>query len=122
MEVSWVKPASGVASYYDVYISTSQTANFVKANQFKITDTKMKVMNIRFGVTIYTKVKAIEADGTEGPFSSLANDALVSPVKATMQLTFRGPSGNKIANGAMFALAPSGQLIAVRTLAEGTIP
>lgn len=119
MEVQWEAPISGVVDHYDVYISTSELGSYEKANKAPITVRMARVQNLVFGYTIYTKVKAVHADGAESPFSAVANNATAD--KATLRLTFTGPSDDIIAQRAMFAASHNGELIAVETLDEGTI-
>ena len=118
LEVAW-SAASGLVDYYDIYISTASGGEFVKANEDPISGTIGAVFDIPFDETIFTKVRAIGADGSEGPFSSLGRDAITG--RAICKLRFTGPKGDRIADASMFAALVGNELVAVECLEGGTI-
>ena len=118
LEMQWTASVDPV-SHYDVYIATSPTGTFSKANFKPVTGTKTKIVNLSFGLTVYAKVKAVDADGNESAFSSLAVDAVAT--RATAKLRFTGPVGDQVPADAMFTALVNDEIVAVRTLNGATI-
>lgn len=114
LEVSW--SASAGATSYNVYLSTSLAGTYNKANIGTITETKTRLPNIKFGLTVYIKVTAVNADG-ESALSAAAEDALCSPGVTTLQFT--GNVGDQIPAGAMFTAKVGAALVSFITLSSG---
>jgi hypothetical protein len=117
LEMQWSPPAAGVVDHYDVYIATALAGPYVKANSFALTEKRAMIRNIPFGTTVFSKVKAIDAAGNEGPFSAVANDAIAG--LASVNLQFTGPVGDIIPTGTLFVAFVKGQLLAVKVRAPG---
>ena len=115
VELAW--DASAGALSYNVYISTASGGPFVRANRATISDTKVRLPNLRFGITAYFKVTAVNADG-ESAQSSLAEDATCAQGVTTLQ--FDGLVGDQIPAGAVFAAMVGTKLVAFRTTTGGT--
>jgi hypothetical protein len=108
--------APSTADSYNVYLSTSLAGTYSKANIAPITDTKVRLSNIKFGLTVYIKVTAVNSDG-EGAQSAAAQDAVCSPGVTTLQ--FEGLVGDQIPAGAMFTAKVGTRLVSFVTLASG---
>lgn len=117
LEVAWDEVTG--ATSYDVYLSTSLSSGYAKANKLPITSTRTKLPNLPFGTTVFVKVKAVNAEGASA-FSDAARDATAR--RAVSRLAFTGPSGDTIAAGALFTAVIDGEMIAVVTKASGVIP
>lgn len=119
MEVSWTAPSGGMPYQYEVWISAAAAGTYEKAATGLIFGTKTIVPNLRFGVKVYTKVRALDKAGVPGPFSSLALDAIAG--RARTQLRFTGQLGDIIPEGAVFAALVGDDLVAVKTLEDGEL-
>lgn len=118
MEVRW-DAATGIVDHYDIYISTSASGSYDKANQRPIRATFAKIASIPFGLKIYTKVRAVGKDGAVGAFSAVALDAVAS--RATIVLRCTGPLGDVVPQGVVFSAVVNDELIAFRTTQSGQI-
>lgn len=117
VELAWQAPASGVVDHYDILMSTASGGTFVKVNVQPIVRLLGRVYNIPFGYTVYSKVRAVDVTGEEGPLSELADDAAVS--KAAIQMMFVGPVGDYIPKGSIFSAIVNGSIVALKTEASG---
>lgn len=118
LEVTWVA-ATGPVDHYDLYVAEDPADTFVQANLEDIEGTRFVVPNLPLGTTVYVKVKAVDANGTESAFSALARDAYA--VKARALLRFSGPVGEEITDGALFTCPIDGELLGLRLASGGTI-
>lgn len=118
IEVRW-DASAGPVDHYDVYICSTPSGIFTKANLRPILIRFAKIPNIPFGTTVYTKVRAVDINDNEGPLSALAVDAIVA--RATTRLRFTGLVGDQVNTGTVFAAIVNDELIAVRTLAGGVL-
>jgi hypothetical protein len=115
LELQW--DASIGAVSYNVYLSIAADGTFNKANLAPITDTKTVLRNIRFGLTVYIKVTAVNAADEESVQSDMAEDAVCSPGVVTLQ--FEGVTGDQIPAGAVFAAKVNEKLVAFITTTAG---
>lgn len=116
MEVRW-DAASGSPAYYDVYISNAEDGVYKKANKKQVTGTFCKIHNLPFGSTVYTKVRAVFADGTEGDLSDVAVDAEApSAVIAVLRAT--GNVGDQIPAGTVFCAHVNDEVVGFKTLQD----
>jgi hypothetical protein len=120
LEVQWAAPASGVVGWYEVWICTSAGGAFERATPNHVTTRWTRIPNLKFGSTIYAKVRALDPLGVAGPFSALARDAIAS--RAVTRLRFEDVPGSVIPASAMFACYLNGELLAVTVDTGGTIP
>jgi hypothetical protein len=116
LEVQWDAPLTGTVDEYEIYISTSLGGTYTKAHHETIDSAKTwwRLRNIPFGLTIYTKVRGVEADGTAGDWSDVGLDAECS--KAIGIVRFSGPVGDRIPAGAEFVSTADTELIGLKTL------
>lgn len=119
MDVQWDEPVSGVVHHYDVLIATASGGPFKKANKYPITGKNHAVRNIPFGYTVYTKVRAVDSGGNEGPLSDLADDAIASA--PTMQIRFVAPIGDVFVADSFFSCILNDTIVAARLGSGGTI-
>ena len=120
LEVEWTLDGiMGVdTAYCNVYISTSPTGPWTKANKRPITNNKALIENIPFNTVVYAVVTQVTIAGLEGAQSALANDGYC--VRSTIGLLFTGPVGDQIPIGAMFSeYVGDGNLIGFTTTASG---
>lgn len=110
LDVQWDEPVSGVWHHFDILIATTSGGNFKKASPKPIVNTKGRIYNLPFGSRVYTKVRAIDALGNEGPLSELANDAVAS--RAVTRLKFVAPLGDIIDDEAVFVAAIRSEIVA----------
>lgn len=110
MDVAWEEPVSGVIHHYDILIATTAGGTFKKASCKPIVHTKGRVYNLPFNSTVFTKVRAVDAIGNEGPLSELANDAVAS--RAVMRMKFVAPVGDIIDDEAVFVAAIRSEIVA----------
>ncbi len=120
LEVEW--DADGIIGvdidHYDVYIATSLTGPYSKANFRPITNNKAIIPNIPYNTIVYAKVTETPVGGSEGAMSDPANDGYC--VRSTIALTFTAPVGDSVPFAAMFAeYVGDGNVIAFRTTASG---
>ena len=83
-----------------------------------IMDSKVRLPNITYGLTVYIKVTA-ENEVGESDKSGLAQDAVCSPGVVT--LLFTGMVGDKIPAGSMFTNRVNTKLVSFVTLTEGLV-
>ena len=110
MDVSWDSPLSGVIHHYDILISTTAGGTYKKANAKPIVHNKGRVYNLPFDSTVFTKVRAVDAIGNEGPLSELADDAVAD--RAVMRMKFVAPLGYVIDDEALFVAAIRSNVVA----------
>jgi len=112
MDVQWDEPLSGVVNHYDVLVGTASVGPFVKHNRFPITEKNYSARNIPFGYTVYTKVRAVDREGNEGPLSNLADDAQATT--PTMQMQFVAPIDDVFIRDSVFTALLNGTLVGVQ--------
>ncbi len=122
LEVEWA--SLGLAGFdfdhCDVYLSTTLSGTYTKANKKKILSNRTILSNLPFGQTVYVKVTVTDMSGVESVMSVAADDGYC--IRATCQLTFTGPAADQIPIGAMFAeFVGDGHLVAWKTLASGLL-
>ena len=82
MMVQWDAPTTGVPAEYEVHIATSPTGTWVKANDQVVAARRSRlsyrVRNLRYGSTVYAKVRAVDGKGVAGPFSDIAHKGVTS--------------------------------------------
>src|SRR3990172_5367790 len=100
LQLQWDAPAQGVVDHYDVFLATALAGTYVKAGSTDATVTRLTIRSLEFGLTVYVKIQAVDAAGNAGPMSDPAEDATL--VRGTTQLEFTGPSGDEIADNAIF--------------------
>ena len=118
MDVQWDAPATGVPGWYEVWISTSADGTYVRA----VSKCRLKwarVPALKFGSTVYTKVRAVDKAGVAGAWSAVARDA--SCVAAVMDLVCAGLVGDVVPDNAVFAALQNGALVAFKVPTGGTL-
>lgn len=118
MDVQWDAPATGVPGWYEVWISTSADGIYVRAVE-KCRLKWARVPALKFGSTIYTKVRAVDKAGVAGDWSSVARDA--SCVASVMDLVCAGLVGDIVPDGAKFAAVINGSVVAFEVPTGGTL-
>lgn len=114
LEVQWDAPVAGVVRCYEVWIATSPTGTWCKANTSRVTRTWYRIRNLPFGATVYVKVRAMDVAEVAGPFSDIGMDA--DATYAVSMLRFTGPAGDRIPAGAVFVAVIDRELVGVETL------
>ncbi len=119
LEVRWTAPDVGVVDHYDVYCCKTLTGTYVKMNRSPIKDTWFVIRNLVFGLTIFTKVRAVLVGGAETGFSQVGRDAIAN--LGGGQFTFRAPVGDVFPAGIIITGYVNGQLCGFKTLNAATI-
>lgn len=110
-------PSAGAASY-NVYLATAPSGPFNKANLAPVLGTVTRLPNIKFGLTVYVKVTAVNAGGEESAQSATAQDAICNPGTCTLQ--FESIPGDLIPVGATYMARVGTRAISFITLTSGT--
>jgi hypothetical protein len=116
-EIQWSASVNAVS--YNVYLATSLTGTYRKANLKPILGTVTRLPNLKFGLTVFFKVTAVNAAGEESALSTVAEDATCSA--GTVILQFTGLIGDVIPAGAIFTARVGQALVSFRTLTTGTV-
>ena len=115
VELAWT--ASAGALYYNIYLSTTLAGTYTKINNAAVTTTTVRLPNFTFGVTVYFRVTAVNADG-ESAQSAVAQDATCG--QGVTILEFTGLVGDQIPLGATFAAKVGTRLVSFVTTESGT--
>ena len=105
------------ALYYNIYLSTTLAGTYTKINNSEITTTTVRLPNFKFGITVFFKVTAVNADG-ESAKSAAAQDATCG--QGVTILEFTGLVGDQIPLGATFAAKVGTRLVSFVTAESGT--
>ena len=114
VELSWT--ASGGAVSYNIYLAIALAGTYTKINNAPILATTVRLPNFKFGITVYLKVTAVNADG-ESAQSAVSQDATCSQGIVTLQ--FEGLLGDMIPAGAMFTAKVGSRLVSFVTTTAG---
>ena len=114
VELSFTASAGAVS--YNIYLATSLAGTYAKINNAPITSTTVRLPNFKFGLTVYFKVTAVNADG-ESAQSAVSQDAVCNQGVTTLQFT--GLVGDVIPIGAMFTALLGTRLVSFVTTTAG---